>query len=321
MYVIFLVLTPCARAIARRWGWDPVVYASFAVWAAAQFGLRAWFYRHINLFGLGVPENSTGAFDMYAWQLLWMVGLALGSVYADQISGVETAERKAGIPRWLTRLSICIALVFLVLRYVPADRWMNPDLRLAHRQVAPRSGSRDQLRGAHDFPDALRSAHCRAADFSAAGLTWPGFNRGVFGTCALLPGGRRAKYSGGPNSALVAAGSVARSYYGSAFLDGILEAKAAGIGKAIVPRVDFSRGIRSCSRATGQQHSSGRFRRGPSSSGEGRSVVAETDFRKVLQAILTPCRLEQTWALCLCAVRTGRRRWKSFGKPSASHPD
>ena len=127
MYVIFLVLTPCARAVARRWGWDPVVYASFALWAAAQFGLRGWLYRHIDLFGLGVPENSTGAFDMYAWQLLWMVGLALGSIYADQISAAEPAESKPGIPRWLTLLSIGLGAVFLVLRYTPVDRWMNPD--------------------------------------------------------------------------------------------------------------------------------------------------------------------------------------------------
>ncbi len=127
MYVIFLLLTPVARAVARRWGWDPVVYTSFAVWAAAQFGLRAWLYRHVNLFGLGVPENSTGAFDMYAWQLLWMVGLALGSIYADQIAGIEIPERKPGLPRWLISLSIGIAAVFLVLRYIPVERWMNPD--------------------------------------------------------------------------------------------------------------------------------------------------------------------------------------------------
>ncbi len=118
MYVIFLVLTPCARAVARRWGWDPVVYASFALWAAAQFGLRGWVYRHIDLFGLGVPENSTGAFDMYAWQLLWMVGLALGSIYADQISacgagGEQTRDTALadGAEHWSRRsLSWCFVI-------------------------------------------------------------------------------------------------------------------------------------------------------------------------------------------------------------------
>ena len=130
MYVIFLVLTLGARRLARIRGWDPVVYLSFAIWAAAQFGLRAWVYRHVNLFGLNVPENSTGAFDMFAWQLLWMVGLALGSIYSDEISEPKPADAlpdDAGFPRWLIRLSIVMTAVFLVLRYSPLDHWMNPD--------------------------------------------------------------------------------------------------------------------------------------------------------------------------------------------------
>ncbi len=126
MYVIFLLLTLLARRVADRWGWDPVVYTSFFVWAVAQFGLRAWLYRHINLFGLNVPENSTGAFDMYAWQLLWIVGLALGSIYSDQISG-EGDQPNSELPRWLIRLSISLAAIFLILRYSQVDRWMNPD--------------------------------------------------------------------------------------------------------------------------------------------------------------------------------------------------
>jgi hypothetical protein len=126
MYVIFLLLTLLARRVAARWGWDPVVYTSFFVWAVAQFGLRAWLYRHINLFGLNVPENSTGAFDMYAWQLLWIVGLALGSIYSDQISG-DVGQHSSELPRWLVRLSIGLAVIFLILRYSPVDQWMNPD--------------------------------------------------------------------------------------------------------------------------------------------------------------------------------------------------
>jgi hypothetical protein len=130
MYIVFMALTPLARNIARRWSWDPVVYISIGIWAAAQFGLRAWIYRHVNLFGLSVPEASTGAFDVYAWQLLWMVGLALGTIYAESISGTappSDAESEVGIPAWLLKLSIVVAVVFLVLRYSPIEHWMNPD--------------------------------------------------------------------------------------------------------------------------------------------------------------------------------------------------
>lgn len=130
LYIVFMVLTPLARRIARRWGWDPVVYASFALWAAAQFGLRAWLYRHVDIFGLKVPENSTGAFDMYAWQLLWLVGLALGSIFSQHLSqpaSPAAAHQTRAVPAWLITASVILASIFLVLRYSPVDHWINPD--------------------------------------------------------------------------------------------------------------------------------------------------------------------------------------------------
>lgn len=131
MYIVFMMLTPVARKIAHCGGWDPVIYASFTVWAAAQFGLRAWVYRHVNLFGLSVPENSTGAFDTYAWQFLWMVGLALGSIYADSVSApinADGSKAETRLPKWLTTLSVGVTAVFFLLRYSPTDHWMDPNV-------------------------------------------------------------------------------------------------------------------------------------------------------------------------------------------------
>jgi hypothetical protein len=131
MYVVFLILTPLARKIAHRWSWKPVICISGAVWIAAQFGLRAWLYRQGDLFGLSVPENSTGAFDLYAWQLLWMVGLALGSLYAQKLAIPPQAgadESRVGLPGWLLKTSLIFASIFLILRYSPVDQWMNADL-------------------------------------------------------------------------------------------------------------------------------------------------------------------------------------------------
>lgn len=122
MYIVFMILTIVARAIARRWGWAFVIYPSLTVWIAAQFGLRAWMYRHFDVFGLGVPETSMGAFDGYAWQFLWMAGLALGSLYASR-SNSGTA-----IPGWLLKLSLTAAVIFLSLRYSPVDHWINPNV-------------------------------------------------------------------------------------------------------------------------------------------------------------------------------------------------
>jgi hypothetical protein len=130
MYIVFMLLTPLARKVARDLGWETVLFVSFVVWAGAQFGLRAWVYSHADFFGLHVPESSTGAFDLYGWQLLWMLGLALGSIYAESLSATPSnaANSDSRIPSWLVKLSCMVAAAFLVLRYAPADHWVNAQL-------------------------------------------------------------------------------------------------------------------------------------------------------------------------------------------------
>jgi hypothetical protein len=127
MYIVFMLLTPIARKIARSLGWETVLFVSFMVWAGAQFGLRAWMYRHSGFFGLHVPESSTGAFDLYGWQLLWMLGLALGSMHAESPSAAPSnaVASHSRMPSWLVKLSCMVAATFLVLRYAPANHWMN----------------------------------------------------------------------------------------------------------------------------------------------------------------------------------------------------
>lgn len=129
MYVVFMALTPLAREVARRWSWKPVLAVSAAVWVAAQFGLRGWVYNHSHLFGIVVPQTSTGAFDLYGWQLLWMTGLALGSVSGHPPAGRSPLSViDLRVPsKWL-KWAIGVAVVLGILRYCPAWEWMNPDL-------------------------------------------------------------------------------------------------------------------------------------------------------------------------------------------------
>jgi hypothetical protein len=121
MYIVFMIFTPLARSIARRWSWKAVIAISLVIWAAAQFGLRGWVYRQGDIFGLSVPQNATGSFDLYAWQLLWMVGLALGTTTPLRAHDIH-------FPRWLITVCCTVAFIFLVLRYSPADHWINADL-------------------------------------------------------------------------------------------------------------------------------------------------------------------------------------------------
>src|SRR3954451_3649280 len=128
MYIVFLMLTPFARALARRWSWELVLSLSLGLWAGAQCGLRHFLFTKLHLFGLAVPENSTGAFDLYAWQLLWLAGLAWGTRDADSRSrsadsGLPAAARMSG---WLRPLSVMLAIAFLLWRYSPAETWPSP---------------------------------------------------------------------------------------------------------------------------------------------------------------------------------------------------
>lgn len=74
LYIIFLGATPWLLALARRRGWTVLLIVSALVWLAAQFRLDARL--------MGDPARLLplrwGAFDLLAWQFLWMCGVALG---------------------------------------------------------------------------------------------------------------------------------------------------------------------------------------------------------------------------------------------------
>jgi hypothetical protein len=59
-----------------------------------------------------------------------MVGLALGTIYADTLSAAAGTDKPAepGIPGWLLKLSLAVAGIFLVLRYSPVDHWIDPNV-------------------------------------------------------------------------------------------------------------------------------------------------------------------------------------------------
>lgn len=75
MYLAFLALTPWTMRVAARVGWSPVMGVSLLLWLAAHYGFKEWM--------LGTLAGSwwvldPGAFNLLAWQLLWVGGLLLG---------------------------------------------------------------------------------------------------------------------------------------------------------------------------------------------------------------------------------------------------
>jgi hypothetical protein len=114
IYIIFLALTPFAVLLGTRIGWKYALTGGFALWMFAQFGLKTIVYTWLTrLFGLQIPLNEMGAFDLWAWQLWWLLGLWLG---------VHWAENDLSLDRWTKKLTILvpaavIAIFFLVVRY------------------------------------------------------------------------------------------------------------------------------------------------------------------------------------------------------------
>jgi hypothetical protein len=112
IYIILMALTPFAIVLGARIGWKYVLPAGFTLWLLAQFGFRAFAYHAlVRVFGLQVPLNEMGAFNLWAWQLWWLAGLWLGVRWAKDDLHLD----------WVKQMMIPAAIVavfFLVLRYV-----------------------------------------------------------------------------------------------------------------------------------------------------------------------------------------------------------
>jgi hypothetical protein len=112
IYIIFFALTPVALILASRFGWKYVLAGGSAVWLLAQFGFRGYVYHWMTrAFHLHIPLNEMGAFDLWAWQLWWLVGLWLGVRWAKGNLHLEVWARRMTVP------AVIVALCFLVLRY------------------------------------------------------------------------------------------------------------------------------------------------------------------------------------------------------------
>ncbi|GAA4334699.1 hypothetical protein GCM10023144_27210 [Pigmentiphaga soli] len=140
VYVIFMLLSPWVLGYALQRGWTLMLGLSVAMWIGAQFGMARALYDLLTAAtGLSVPFSETGAFETYAWQLLWMAGLWLGARHAR----TPAAERRPP-PPGLTAAAFGIAAVLLVWRHVTghqpfagdnplnwlSDKWLLGPLRL-----------------------------------------------------------------------------------------------------------------------------------------------------------------------------------------------
>lgn len=119
MYVIFLLFTPAILSFAARIGWKKILAGSGALWLLAQFGLRDIAYHWIfHIINLHIPLHETGAFNLFAWQAVWITGLWLGSGLARGFTPFRYISR----PMVIASFFIC--LFFIAVRY----GWLGPHL-------------------------------------------------------------------------------------------------------------------------------------------------------------------------------------------------
>jgi hypothetical protein len=140
IYIVFMVFSPLVIMHGRRGAWGWMLGLSLALWFGAQFGLGPLLYRGVqHLVALPVRYQDMGAFEILAWQLLWMLGLWMGATRHE--AGQKPMPR---IPRWMLLLALFTALLCFVWRHaigqeplpgVPAvnlmfDKWTLGPLRL-----------------------------------------------------------------------------------------------------------------------------------------------------------------------------------------------
>lgn len=113
LYIIFLLMSPVVIVAATRIGWRLILGGSFVLWFLAQFGLREVSYAFLSHHaGLKIPLNEMGAFNLWGWQLVWIVGMWCGVRWARDDFPAEKWAKKLWVP------SAVVAVAFCAVRYV-----------------------------------------------------------------------------------------------------------------------------------------------------------------------------------------------------------
>jgi hypothetical protein len=119
MYVIFLFFTPLVLSAAIKRGWGRILAVSGVFWLAAQFGLRDVVHNIVvRVTHLPIPLQETGAFNLFAWQAVWIVGMWLGAKSAE---GDVPLRR---IPGYVVAMCALVCLFFIGIRH----EWLGPHL-------------------------------------------------------------------------------------------------------------------------------------------------------------------------------------------------
>ena len=138
LYVIFLLASPFAFSIAVKRSWRPVILGSTILWLLAQFGLRAMVQHFVvSVTHLPIPLQEWGAFNLFAWQWVWIMGMWIGA------RSVEGELPLHSIPKWVIWIAGVVCVFFVGVRHdllgarltqehleILVDKWQLGPLRV-----------------------------------------------------------------------------------------------------------------------------------------------------------------------------------------------
>jgi hypothetical protein len=121
MYVLFMLASPLALTLGlQRKGWLVVFVGSLTLWLLAQFGLTQEVHKLlIRAIEPKMPFHETGAFELAAWQFLWILGMWMGSRR-------EAIPDRRAFPGWLVALSLFFAVACMIWRHVIGQAPFGP---------------------------------------------------------------------------------------------------------------------------------------------------------------------------------------------------
>src|SRR5688572_17165283 len=127
MYVLFMLASPLALSLGLlKRGWFVVIGISLTLWLLTQFGLTQAAYNTIvRATDLRVPLHETGAFELAAWQFIWIMGMWMGSRR-------EAVPDHRDFPGWVVAVALIYGIGCLVWRHAVGLQPFgpNPELNL-----------------------------------------------------------------------------------------------------------------------------------------------------------------------------------------------
>ncbi|KRB87402.1 OpgC domain-containing protein [Noviherbaspirillum sp. Root189] len=114
LYIVLMLVSPIVLERGLKHGWRGILAVSIVLWAVSQFAVSEKMYdAFVTVTDLQVPYKETGAFETFAWQFLWILGLWMGALTA-------TGQMKNRKPfsRALITACLAFAMPLLIWRYI-----------------------------------------------------------------------------------------------------------------------------------------------------------------------------------------------------------